>query len=113
MIQYKVDEDLNNYMEIYNWIKALGFPDNYRQYKTLADQPKTSGEGLVSDISLIMFSNARIPTYEVLFRDAFPVSTSSLIFDTTRSDVEFLEASATFRYTSFSIKSVNDPTISN
>jgi len=110
MINYKVDEDLNNYLEIYNWIKSMGFPDNFGQYKSLADLPKTSGEGLVSDISLVILSNARIPTYEVLFRDAFPVSTSSLIFDTTKPDVEFLEASATFRYTSFSIKSVNDPT---
>ena len=27
-IDFLVDEDLRNYMEIHNWIRALGAPDN-------------------------------------------------------------------------------------
>ncbi len=111
-ISYKVDEDLRNYMELYNWIKSLGFPDDYKQYKQLSDKPIIGGEGLSSDISVIIMNNSRIPTYEITFRDAFPIAISSLQFDVTKQDVEFLEASATFRYVSFNIKSINDPTTS-
>jgi hypothetical protein len=106
MINFKVDEDLKNYLELYNWIKNMGFPDNFDQYKTLADKPKTDGEGLVSDISLIVISSARNPIFEILFKDAFPVSLSSLIFDSTRPDIEYLECACTFKYTSFDINPI-------
>lgn len=109
MINYKVDEDLKSYLEIYNWIKSMGFPDNFDQYQSLATSAITDGTGLVSDLSLVIFTSARNPSYEITFRDAFPVSISSLIFDTTQPDVDFLEAAATFRYTSYYIKSMNAP----
>ena len=32
-ISFKVDEDLTNYMELHNWIKALGKPQNFEQFK--------------------------------------------------------------------------------
>ena len=104
MINYKVDEDLTNYLEIHNWVKELGFPDNYNQYKNIADKGQIEGLGLRSDISLIILNSSRLPNMEINFKDAFPVSISSLIFDTTRMDVDYLEAAATFKYTSFEIK---------
>jgi hypothetical protein len=113
VISYKVDEDLKNYLELHNWVRSIGFPDNYRQHKQLSEKPRTSGEGLTSDISLVIMNNSRVPTFEVVYRDAFPVAVSSLMFDTTQTDVQFLEASATFQYVSFSIQSVNGPSTSN
>lgn len=38
-IRFKVDEDLNNYMEIYNWLVGLGHPQSLQQtadYKRLS-----------------------------------------------------------------------------
>ena len=31
-VSFYVNEDLSNYLEIYNWMIALGFPDNYSQF---------------------------------------------------------------------------------
>lgn len=106
MINYKVDEDLQNYLELYNWIRELGFPNNFDEYKSIAGKPVYTGLGIVSDMSLIILSSSRNPTHEVVFKDAFPVSISSLIFDSTQPDVQFLEASATFRYRSYSIQNI-------
>lgn len=106
MINYKVDEDLQNYLELYNWIRELGFPNNFDEYKSIAGKPVYTGLGITSDMSLIVLSSSRNPTYEVIFKDAFPISISSLIFDSTQPDVQFLEASATFRYRSYSIQPV-------
>ena len=106
MINYKVDEDLQNYLELYNWIRELGFPNNFDEYKSIAGKPVYTGLGITSDMSLIILSSSRNPTYEVIFKDAFPISISSLIFDSTTQDVQFLEASATFRYRAYSIQPI-------
>ena len=102
---FKVDEDLANYLEIYNWIKAIGFPDNFDQHKAV--DPKYvrpyTGEGIYSDASLVILSSAMNPTNEVLFRDAFPVSLSNFSFDSRMMDVDYVEATAEFKFRTFDI----------
>lgn len=107
MINYKVDEDLQNYLEIHNWIRELGFPNSFDEYKNIAGRPIYTGMGLMSDMSLIILSSSRNPTYEITFKDAYPISISSLIFDSTSSDVQFLDAAATFRFRSYGIEKIN------
>jgi hypothetical protein len=102
-VTFKVDEILANYLEIHNWLRGLGFPDEFRQYKDLSNKPIMSGLGLTSDISLLVLSSAKNPTFDVVFRDAHPIGLTSLTFDTTDPDVNYLTATATFKYLSYSI----------
>jgi hypothetical protein len=97
-IQFSVDEDLKNYQEIFNWIVGINFPDNFSQYKELNDQPKFSGLGLKSDMSLIINTNGKIPNIEVNFIDAFPVDLSSIDIDTTDNSITYVTAQASFIY---------------
>jgi hypothetical protein len=105
-ISFKIDEDMRNYIELHNWLRGLGFPDDYSQYEQLENQPKMSGMGLVSDVSLLILSSSKNPTFDIVFRDAFPISLSGFTFDTTLQDVNYIEATATFRYTSYSINPI-------
>lgn len=105
-VSFKVDEDLTNYMELYNWIRSLGKPETTEDYRKLQEIPNYTGDGLTSDISLIVLTNSKMPNYEVVFRDAFPVSLGSLQFDSTSSDVDYLEVDAVFRYTLYEINHV-------
>ena len=100
---FRVDEDLQNYMEIHNWIKGLGFPENLGAYAALANQKPETGMGLKSDASLIITTNGKSPNYECIFEDAFPVNLSDLNFDTTDETVDYIEATATFYYTLYKI----------
>lgn len=106
MINYKVDENLTNYLEIHNWIRGMGFPQAYTEYAELNAQPLYTGNGRFSDISLIIYNSNRIPNYNIIFHDAFPISISSLIFDVTQGDPQYLEASATFKYTYYDIETI-------
>jgi hypothetical protein len=102
-ITFKVDEDLLNYLEIHDWIKALGFPDNFSQYADLKRGDAFVGKGLSSEISLFILTSHRNPSHEVIFREAFPFQLSALQFDSTLPDVEHFEATAVFTYTSYKI----------
>lgn len=104
-LTFKVDEDLKNYMEIHNWLRSLGKP-TYQEYAALANQPVYSGSGLRSDISLMLLTSAKNPNYEIVFKDAFPISLTGLEFNTMDEDVDYLESTATFRYVIYDIKKV-------
>jgi hypothetical protein len=105
-ISFKVDEDLQNYLEIFNWIKALGDYGRDGDYRALQDASPGSDKGLVSDISLMVLSSTKMPNYDITFMDAFPTSISAMTFNTTDSDVAYIEAQAEFRYTIFEVKNI-------
>lgn len=105
-ITFKVDEHLQNYLEIHNWIVGLGKPRNFEQYASLERKGITTGEGIVSDISLQVLSNTKVHNYEVTFIDAHPIDLSGVQFNTTDTDVNYLEATASFRYTYYTINKI-------
>jgi hypothetical protein len=105
-LSFRVDENLQNYLEIHNWIRALGKPKDFSEYRALSQNPNYTGDGLRSDLTLMILSSAKNPNYEIVFTDAYPYDISELSFDTTKSDVEFIEATATFKYILFEIKNV-------
>ena len=105
-VTFKVDENMMNYMEIYSWLRDVGFPDNFAQYSNIAGQSITSGDGIFSDITLTVLSSAMNPNLEVTFFDCFPVDLSDLEFDSTLSDVDYLTATVTFANRRFDIKTL-------
>ncbi len=105
-VTFKVDENLNNYRAIHDWIRAIAFPDNYEEYRALKDKEPTSGEGLTSDVILTIANSAKVSNFEVNFRDAFPVYLSELEFDTTKTNVDYITASTTFKYIMYDITEV-------
>lgn len=107
-ITFKIDEDFRNYYEIYNWIIGQGFPENTDQFKQLNSIPRYTGEGLYSDVSLIIYTSSNNPNYEFIFTDAFPVALSKVTFDTTNTNVDYLNCSATFKYTNFTVNKVQN-----
>jgi hypothetical protein len=54
---FRVDEDLKNYIEVYQWMNDLGFPDDFSGYPRLE-----AGDGVFSDASLHLLLLSRTPT---------------------------------------------------
>jgi len=102
-ITFKVDEKLQNYLEIHNWLRALGKPTSTDEYAAIEANPSWTGKGIYSDITLSILSNIKTINYDVTFVDAFPIGVSSVTFNTTDEDVQYVEASATFKYSYYNI----------
>ena len=92
-ISFIVDEDMQNYLELYNWLHSLGFPDRYAQYDNQA------GKDIKSDVNIIIHTNKSNPNYSIVFKDVFPISLGVLNFDTNNTDLEPIIVDATFKYT--------------
>lgn len=101
-ISFRVDENLQNYLEIQNWMRGSG-KQSFEQYSTLASNPSYTGESIKSVVSLTVLSNAKRPNYEFVFEEAFPTKISSITFDSSMEDVSSIEAEVEFRYIKFEI----------
>lgn len=101
-LSFKIDEDFKNYLEIYNWIKGLGFPDSFQQYSNVANST-AAGEGVYSDATLIILTSSKNPNIEIRFKNIYPYSLDSVQFDTTQTDVEYVSTTVSFKYQSFDL----------
>ena len=98
-LSFILDEDMQNYMEIYSWLTALGFPRDYEQFKTLKPASEASEyASMFSDMDIMLQTNKSNPNYKVTFNDVFPTSLSSVQFDTSVSALEPIVVDATFNF---------------
>ena len=108
-VSFKVNENLDNYLEIFNWMVALGRPEKFSQY-TLKDRPyEGTGEQkdtVVSDITLTFLTSAMNGNIEFPMRACFPISLTDLEVDSAVSDIEYITASATFAIRDYTINRI-------
>ena len=115
-ITFIVDEELQNYRELWDWMVGIGAPVNHSQWETTLAKgdgavrtfgtpdadPRTKTtfdeSNLYSDATLIVYNSKNIPKVNVNFKNMFPTSLSSLEYSQELTDVEYFKASATFRY---------------
>jgi hypothetical protein len=107
-ITFYVDEELNTWKEVHDWIRAMTFPENYQEYLQLGNLNKytrgsNTGKPQYSDGMLSLLSSANNPKVKFKFYDLFPVSLSSLEFDATQTDVQYFTADVSFKYTIYNI----------
>ena len=75
------------------------------QYKTLTtdDQGIRDSKEAFSDGSLYILNSNYNTNTIVKFKDLFPISLSSLEFDSTKTDIQYFTAEVTFKYTIYNI----------
>ena len=107
-MNFYVNEDLSNYLEVYSWLISLGFPDNYKQFNLKESSLNfAANESRTSDMNLILETNKSNPNFSVVFKDAFPVSLGSIELDTAATSLEPIVVDATFAYSgSFAIEKI-------
>ncbi len=122
-ISFIVDEYLENYISLHNWMIGIGFPEKRDQFKTFRDVTSntpaggksptvdrigkaTADKAMYSDAFLQILSNKNNPIVEVIFENIFPISLSALNFTQTATDVEYMVADADFAYQIYEIKTL-------
>ena len=127
-INLMVDEFLENYLSLHEWMTGIGFPKNRTQFadfktnksntpisarsssSTSSDigdvQQASPNNALFSDATLTILSNKNNPIVNVLFRDLYPVALSALEYNQAATDVEYMTASADFTYQIYEIEAI-------
>ena len=112
-LRFLVDENLENYIEVQNWMRGLGFPESLAEFNDLKNEAilgamGKSTEDVYSDGTLQILSSNLIPKFQVVFRDLFPYSLSTVTFDATDTDIEYFTADVSFKYTLYQITDLSN-----
>ena len=103
VVSFPVDELMQNYREVADWIIGLGFPKQFGQYKDLYE----SQFGIESDIGLLILDSEQNVQHIVSFHNAFPISITDINFDTKGQDTIIPMVTATFKYSYWQFDEVN------
>ena len=104
-------------MELKNWIRGLGYPETRNNCSDLEKDGSyygiihtESGDNIQSDATLQILSNNLVPKFQVMFKDLFPYSLTTITFDATDTDIEYFTAEASFKYTMYNLTDMeNNP----
>ena len=105
-LRFLVDENMENYLSVYEWLTGLGFPETTKEFAEIIkdkEGQRDPKEAFCDGTLRILNSNYR-EVAKVKFNDLFPTSLTSLDFDATATDVQYLTAEATFKYTIYDLE---------
>lgn len=98
-LQVAMDENMQSFIEVRNWLIGLTKPYDFEQHANLIE-----GEGLYSDATLLIMNSSKNPNIEVTFKDIFPTSIGEVAFDTRGTDVDVPTSTMTFLFNDYDIK---------
>ena len=126
---FLVDEKLENFMELHNWLVNMAPPQNVEQFMAITSDyvlntgketlfypfdnqnsqtrtGNTSDRQLYCDITLFILSSKNNPVATITMRDAFPTSLSSLDYSQQETDTNYVQCNVTFAYPFYTIQAV-------
>ena len=116
-IRFLISEDMVNYIELLEWLIALGFPNDYQQYSGFVGErlnrfpfmstvDGNSEPAAYSDGTLTILDSANNPKTNIIFKDLFPIAVEALDFDITSGSVEYFIGISTFKYRTFEVEAL-------
>lgn len=98
---FNVDEDFQNYKEVFNWILDISNSEDFSRYPQESD----GVDSIYSDASLIVYNSSFNALLSFSLRNIFPLSLELNQFTIQEQDTTILTATSTFAVESFYIDS--------
>ena len=90
-IEFLVDENLENWRELYDWMRTIYLVNNYKKFESETSTHFTEG-------SILLLNSAMNVNKEIRFHNLLPISLSGIDFDSTDTDLSPRIATATFAF---------------
>jgi len=114
-LTFIVQENLQNWREIHDWMTGIGFPKSPTQFANAVNEATQEGykepingeltnpNVLTTDATLTILTNKNNPVIQANFRNMYPTSLSGLQFNTQDTDASPLTATVTMNYDFYEI----------
>ena len=107
-LTFLVNENLDNYYEIYKWLKGLSNPkefEDFYEYINSVDEKgrMTKFSKQMSDARLLILNSNYNVISSVNFYNIFPTSLTTLDFDSSATDINYFTAEVNIKYTLYEI----------
>lgn len=110
-VTFYVDENLQTWKEVHDWIRAMTFPVEFEEYQNLSELNKYSrsiqtGRPQYSDGMVTLLTSSNNPKVRFKFYDLFPVTLSTFVMSSIDSPENIITADASFRFSYYNIEIV-------
>jgi hypothetical protein len=105
-LSFMIDEDLENYMILHNWIRALGTPNNTTERVEYRNKMESlfGNSDLYADATLTILNSNYNRNFDIVFEDLFPMSLNTLEFNATIDGTEYAMAQVQFQYLAYEVR---------
>lgn len=91
-VNFLVGENMEDYLEIFNWMIGLGHPESLDQY-----------DFKTSDASVHILNFSKKANMNFTFKDVYPVSLSNIDLNSSLVDTTTVSCTATFKFDRYKI----------
>jgi hypothetical protein len=95
-ITFLVDEEMKNWLEIFNWMRSTTNVENYEDYRAANTHLTTA--------NLLILNSTKNPKINVTFEGLYPRTLGSVDFNSSVVDPEPFQCTATFAYRNYNIE---------
>lgn len=95
-ITFIVDEEMKNWLEIFNWMRSCTNVEDYSEFNPSNTHLTTA--------NLIILNSNKNPKINVTFEGLYPRSLGSIDFSSSVMDPEPFQCTATFAYRNYNIE---------
>jgi len=104
-----VDEDLQTWREIHNWIRGMTFPTDFAEYRNLNKlsevlKHSSTARPQYADMHIIIYNNNWQPILLWKFIDAFPIMLGQLSYSASDGPDSTMITDVTFAYQYFDVE---------
>jgi hypothetical protein len=110
---FLIDEDISGWMQIHDWIRAMTFPVEFKEYATMEKLSTVSnfrkGVSLppqYSDAILTVYTNKNNANFRVQFKNLFPVNLGSVLFNTSDNAEYIATSDVSFRFDYYDVERI-------
>ena len=96
-LSFIVDEDMSNYLEIFNWIRG--------EVPVEKSPPLRDPKSLANGILVVMDNKSR-PNIEIQYQDIFPIRLDEIGFNLTTTDPDPIIITTEFKFTGLKITKI-------
>ena len=97
---FMLDDTMQNYQEVFDWLNSIGFADSHESYKNYPNKNASQPLG-EQDVKVVVLSSKSNPIRSLTFFDAIPVALSGFPMTSQDQQTNYVKASLTMSYTRF------------
>jgi len=112
-ITFLIDEYLITWLQLHDWIRAMTFPVDFKEYADMGKLSRVSEfrrsaklPPQYSDATVTVYTNKNNPNYRINYKDLFPTTLSGIQFSSMDSAENIITADASFRYSYYNIEKI-------
>ena len=103
-LTFMINENMDNYYEIYKWLKGMTNPkheEEFANYLRGVYEPgrPTDYQKITTDARLLVLDSNFNSITSVVFENLFPVSLSGVRLSADATDIDYVTADVSFKYT--------------